>query len=635
MPDPVYGFGEFRLDAERFELRRDDYAVRLEKKPLELLILLVSSGGRLVTRTEIAERLWQREVFVDTEHGINTAIRKIRAALRDDTENPRFVQTVTGMGYRFIADVNTIEASAPQEPVSELPSEPHPFNVAAPEPAPTSISAAPEHGGKRRLWGFMPSGVGVVVLIVVAAAGMRPLAGRLVQGKASRPLRSIAVLPLANYSGNPSQDYLADGMTDELITMLAKDSTLRVTSRTSVLPYKGAKRPIAEIARALDVDGILEGSISQTPQGVHITLQLIRADTDSHVWAESYDRGASAAVTLPDEAAHAIAARLNSAAPGVRPARYVSPQAHDAYLRGHYLWTVGRYQDAKKEFDEAVRLQPDYALGWAGLSEYYGAGAFYGQLDPSALPKCKAAAEKAIELDNSLSEAHEMLAGALFFADWNGPRAVEEITRAVALAPGSAEAIHMHAVYLSGMGRNQEAIAVQKASPDYLGHAAAMAKIFYLAHQFDDALADGRMRLHDFPKAPDLLLCLARIYHAKGMDRESAEMLAQLYAEPNGQPNGKILNAYRVEGYRGVLRWQLAQIERAGRTQYVSPASLAGIEVQLGDREKTFALLEQAFQIHDPALVLLGTDPAYDSLRGDPRFHDLVARIGLVSKSGD
>lgn len=377
MAGPVYHFGDFQLDAGRFELLRNGSQVRLERKPLGLLILLASSQGRLVGRAEIGECLWHKEVFVDTEHGINTAIRKIRAALRDDPEKPRFIQTVPGMGYRFIAPTETINAPSPQE-------------VQAAVPETVSAGSAEMSAPNRRAW------IGVAAGTVLVVAGILVGTSHLAHGKTQQRIQSVAVLPLANYSGDSDQEYLADGMTDELVTMLAKDSTLRVVSRTSTMQYKGTARPLPEIARALHVDGILEGSVSRSNQQVHINLQLIRADTDTHLWAESYDRDVDDLAALPEEAASTIAARLKSASPVHSAARYVAPEAHDAYLRGRYFWSVGRNEEAGQNFERAVGLQPDFTLGWAGVSKYYAAGAFKGDLDPlKAMPKAIAAGRKA------------------------------------------------------------------------------------------------------------------------------------------------------------------------------------------------------------------------------------------------
>jgi TolB-like protein/DNA-binding winged helix-turn-helix (wHTH) protein len=318
VPVSVFEFGDLRLDCSRFELWRAGRSPKLERKPMELLILLAASEGNLVTRTEIIERLWGSEVFVDTEHGINTAIRKIRQTLRDDPEQPRFVQTVMGKGYRFIG------------PISEV----HPPPAAKSGPPmlalqPESVALGVENPRRRshgRVWQII-GGSAAIVLLTLAAALRAHWSQDSPASSTTPNIQSIAVLPLDNLSGDPAQNYFADGMTDELTTMLAKNSTLHVISRTSVMQYKGAHRPLREIAEALGVDGILEGSVERSDGKVHMTIQLIQASTDTHLWAESYDRDTKDVGTLPAEAAQAIAKRLNSAAPLPKPARYVSPEA--------------------------------------------------------------------------------------------------------------------------------------------------------------------------------------------------------------------------------------------------------------------------------------------------------------------
>jgi len=356
----ILEFGEFHLDCERFELRRGDSPLRLERQPMELLIFLASSEGRLVTRTEIARLLWPSEIFVDTEHGINTAIRKIRHVLREDPDSPRFLQTVTGKGYRFVG------VTPNPQPISP------PAALAEPQP-PVPHSAVPTGAlaFSHRLWIWVSVLVVFLILIGVATFGARSVRGH----TGRQPITSIAVLPLDNLSGDPSQNYLADGMTDELTTMLAKDSSLRVISRTSVMQYKGAHRPLPEIARQLGVDGILEGSLARTGDNLHMTVQLIHAPTDTHLWAESYDRNPEDTVTLPQDAARSIAAVTHSAVASAAATKFINPVAHDAYLRGNFLWFSGDQAGATPYFLKATQIQPDYAAAWAGLSSSYGAGA--------------------------------------------------------------------------------------------------------------------------------------------------------------------------------------------------------------------------------------------------------------------
>ena len=446
MAGPVYEFGGFRLDCGRFELSRDGRGIPLERKPMELLILLVGRQGELVTRAEIAQRLWSSEVFVDTEHGINTAVRKVRNLLRDRPEHPRFVQTVTGMGYRFIATV--------ESPVPPPASYPVAAEVVAVQP-PTNVTPPPA-SAHPRLW--LALGTAATLAIVTIA---------LLHRHAAPKITSLAVIPLDNLSGDPGQDYFADGMTDELTTMLARNSTLHITSRTSAMQFKGARQSLPAIAQSLHVDGILEGSISRSGNQVHMTLQLIRADTDTHLWAESYDRSANDLAALPAEAARDIANHLHSTVPASAAGRYVNPEAHDAYLRGRYLWFRGQGEEAAKNFRRAVELQPDYALGWAGLADYYGEAAADGALNPlQALPQAEALARKAVALDDQLAEAHLSLGASILISQWDWVHAMEEISRALELNPRFVQAIHFRARMLSLAGRHQEAFQAQKAASE-------------------------------------------------------------------------------------------------------------------------------------------------------------------------
>jgi TolB-like protein/DNA-binding winged helix-turn-helix (wHTH) protein len=456
----IFQFGEFELDCERFELFRAGRGLKVERMPMELLILLVARNGQLVSRAEIAERLWSREVFVDTEHGINSTIRKIRQALRDDPDQPRFLQTVTGKGYRCIAPVARIGGAAggngvapSSDRVTKLPAADGESSlsatlapVAAADPILSSIATKEPletvrlPSSRRRSWIASLAAALAIALVLVIAFRVHTRGGR--TDSAIHPqISSLAVLPLDNLSGDPAQEYFADGLTDELITMLAKDSNLRIVSRTSVMQYKGAHRPLREVAHELGVDGILEGSVERGNGKVHMTIQLIHGPSDTHVWAESYDRDANDVVTLPSEAAQTIAKRLHSTVPPSAPARYVNPDAHDAYLHGRYLWFQDQNEKAAEYFKKATELQPDYAEGWAGLSDYYGVGTIEGKFDPrTALPAMDAAARKAVALDDSLPWAHVSLAATYWCYNWDLARADQEIQRAIDLDPKLAEA---------------------------------------------------------------------------------------------------------------------------------------------------------------------------------------------------
>ena len=639
MSEPVFQFEEFELHCGRFQLLRKGRPLRVEPKPLELLILLVSQKGHLVSRREIVEKLWERDVFVDTDHSINTAIRKLRHLLRDDSETPKYIETVTGMGYRFVAHTTVIEPPVPAAPEPSPAVQP-PIATPNPEPAPdnrSTESTAPEAD--------KPAKESIVLQIALAAcfvaltvafivmAVPHKVAG-LLHRDTNPPIASLAVIPLDNLSGDPNQEYFADGMTDELITMLAKNSTLRITSRTSVMQYKGARRPLPEIARTLNVDAILEGSISRTSGKVHMNLQLIRADSDAHLWAESYDRSANDAVTLADQAARAIAERLHSASAAPKaPARTIRPDAHDAYLRGQYFWYAGQNREAIKEFNQAIALQPDYAAAWAGVADSYLQGTANSQFDPiEALPAEEEAANKALELDPLLPKAHLAMGEFLATNRWEWERGDQEILRAIELNPQFTQAVHFQAMMLATMNRPLEGVAMQKRASaiDPVARPWALPRAFLWARDYDAALNDALIKLTADPGVDGLNFIVSRIYQAKGMEKEAGTYLMKyLKLTRNEKAAAAFERAFEKSGYRGVVEMELEETERDARAHYISPFNQAALSGELGDREKSLTYLERAFRVHDVNLYTVTCDPEFDFLHGEPRFQAIVKAIGL------
>lgn len=640
----VFQFGEYKLDCDRFELCRAGRALKLEKMPLELLILLASRKGDLVSRDEIAERLWGGEVYVDTEHGINTAIRKIRYILRDDSDQPRFVQTVMGKGYRFVGAIEEVRSSENGYKLltEEGRSARHgqalitPGHVSTAFESATAKAVEPPRNAARPSFkaGLGPTAVGAAALLVILVAGavfaLRSLKGR----TAKTEIHSLAVLPLDNLSGDPSQNYFADGMTDELTTMLAKDSTLRIVSRTSVMQYKGVHRPLREIAQELGVDGVVEGSVERSGDKTHMTLQLIQGPSDTHIWAESYDRDANDLVSLPDEAAMAIAKRTNSSVLQKAAARYVNPDAHDAYLHGRYLWYAGSNEEAGNYFRKATEIQPDYAPAWTGVADYYGLGLIEGALDPRlARAPFEAAAQKAVDLDDTLPQAHNTLCAAIFISQWDLVRADRECVRAIDLDPRFGEPYHLRAKVLSAMNRHKEAIASQKKAMelDPFSRPWALAYIYWANRQYDAALVEARQRLESSPHDPTTLGILAAVYRCKGMLPEAAKAWEDgLIAEGNQADAASVRRAFAHGGYRAALLWNLADMKKQALKHYVSPVDLATQYAQLNMREETLGLLEEAYRQHAPQLVEdVQEDPAYDFLHSDERYRSLIKRIGL------
>jgi TolB-like protein/DNA-binding winged helix-turn-helix (wHTH) protein len=644
----VFEFGDFRLDCGRFELHRAGRSLKLERKPMELLILLAGSNGHLVTRAEIAQRLWDREVFVDTEHGINTAIRKIRQALGDDPEEPRFLLTVTGKGYRFVGVTAVV-----REPLAEVDlrsalaaggSAGSDDGVAlvndclVPDSASTYARPPDEKRAlvprsSRLLMWLGAFGVAAVLTFVVAVSlGPRSWKDRFLAHAAKPDIKSLAVLPLDNLSGDPGQEYFADGMTDELTTMLAKNSALRIVSRTSAMQYKGAHRPLPEIARELGVDGILEGSIARSGDKVHMTIQLIQAPSDTHVWAESYDRNANELVSLPTEAAQTIANKLNSPALSPASPRFVNPEAHDAYLHGKFLWYRGRNEEAGEYFRKATELQPDFALGWSGLADYYGLRA-WSEVNPEAsLAKGEGYARKAVELDDSLAEAHLSLGAEIFARDWDWDRSQQEIARAIELDPRLAQAHHFRALILAALNRHQEAIEAQKKATelDPFARPWALPRAYVWARQYDGALAATLEQIESTPRDPEFHELLAWIYRSKGLHIQAIhEWEKQLSLSGDEESAASMRRAFQRNGYQGALDWQVSQLKKKSATQYVSPYDFAYWYAQLGEREQTLASLEEAYRHHSVDLLWMQNDPAFDFLHSDDRYRSIIKGIGL------
>jgi TolB-like protein/DNA-binding winged helix-turn-helix (wHTH) protein len=607
-------FGLFELDLRTRQLTKNGVTIRLPQQPIQVLSLLLERPGEIVTREELRRRLWPSDVFVDFDHGLNKSIQKLRDALGDSAASPRFIETIPRIGYRFIGPSNGATA------VLELTSG---TNVLQPQ---NLVSAPPgQFAGSRRVrW-----------LLIAAWIALGALtAGWLIHSRlrASESIQSLAVLPLDNLSGDSSQDYFADGMTDELITMLAKDSTLRVVSRTSVMQYRGARRPLPEIARALHADAILEGSVSRSANQVHMTLQLIRADTDSHLWADSYQRDAND-VGLPDEAAKAIAKQLHRAVPAVKAIRYVNPAAHDAYLHGNYLWFGERMEESGPWFRKAIDLQPDYALAWAGLADYYGEGIAGDVLDPriSIVPE-EQAAERALELDPNLPQAHQAM-GAMFLIDrWDWADADREILRAISLDPQNSELYYLRACVLQADNRNAEAIDLGKKAMeiDPFLRPYVLASIYEGARQFDAALAEIRLRLEANPNNLDLLGTEMDTLRRMGNYKEAVDVWARwhiLMGDP--QSAASLRRAWDRNGARGFVRWQLGRRLLQSKSIYVSPVELASYYAQLGDKERALALLEEGYRQHSTDTLWIQEDPAYDFLHADPRFRSIVLKTGV------
>lgn len=618
---PLFEFGEFRLDCGRFEILRNGRSLRIERKPLELLILLVERRGQLVSRDEIAQQLWKGDVFVDTEHGINTAIRKIRSVLRDKPEEPIFIHTVTGKGYCFIAPVVQISpAPAAPEPDSPAP--------ATEIPSSPSNPSLPQRSVRKGVWGLLGGLLACCAILGCLAAGwfvLRP-------HHATGHVLSIAILPIVNRTGDPDQEYFVDGMTDELIRRLARDSTLRIASRASVMQYKGAHQPLPQIARALHVDGIVEGSVERSGQHVQMTLQLIRRD-NTKLWARSYDRNITDVATLPEEAAKGIAKRLNSSASSAASRVQINPQAQDAYLHGRYMWFAGNNGECVAYMQLAIRLQPDYAAAWTGLAEAYAAEAVAGLVPPAdAFRKSEAASRQALELDDSLPEAHHSLAAFYLFSAWDWQRAEAESRQAIQLNSNVAEFHHLYSYILFAQNRDHEAMQqqIQATQINPFDRSWGLGAAYTRMHQYDKAIHELETRSSTSQPNYEMQQQLAKAFWFKGMKKEWAAHIEQSYRILGDEPSAEVFHrAFSRGGAPAAAQWLLDQDLKKEHAGYLAPLNLAFDYALLMRRQDTLRELDAAYRERSPWLVLLQMEPAFDFLHSDPRYHSLVQRIGL------
>lgn len=478
--------------------------------------------------------------------------------------------------------------------------------------------------------------------LLLAAIGWR--LGWIRPGLRAGEVQSIAVLPLVNLSGDPSQEYFADGMTEELITELAKIGSLKVISHTSVMHYKGTSETLPQIGRELNVDAVVEGSVQRSGDRVRVTAQLIHAATDRHLWAQGYERSSRDALAMEEEVARAIADEIRvKLTPEQRErltgAHAVDPAAHEAYLQGRYYWnrlTAEALRKSRDYFQRAIDNDPTYAVAYAGLADSYTVLGFYSILPPSeSFPLGREAALKALEIDDGLAEAHASLAFAKFYYEWDWPGAETEYRRAIALNPNYATGHHLYAVSLTQMGRFDEAAAeIQRAveldplSP-IIGNTVAM--VSYFSRRYDQAIEQLHRVLDRDPNFVISHLLLAESYIGKGsLDEAIAEMQKARALDPgNRHIAAWAAYAYAVSGRRADAQKILDELEATSGGRYTSATDIARVYAGLGENEAAFGWLQKALEEHDNWLTLLKVDPKFDKMRSDPRFSDLLRRIGL------
>ena len=635
LPAEIVKFEEFELDCNRYQLLRAGRRIKLEKLPMELLILLLEKEGHLVTREEIVDRLWGPDVFLDTEHGINTAIRKIRTVLRDDPERPRFVQTVTGKGYRFVAPFNLITQERGNGNYSGTELVPLDTAHAQPDlPVPSSVpqSHYPVRGLLRKAAVVLVGGIGIAAILV--GMNVRGLRQRLFPYAGEPRIHSIAVLPLENLSGDPVQEYFVDGMTDELITKLAQNQALRVISRTSVMQYKKVHRPLADVARELGVDGILEGSVERSGNRFHLNAQLIYAPYERHLWAESYDRDLSDLAALQSELAQTIARQAGLANSSVgKQERPIKPEARDAYLMGRYYWfTSDDLTEIEKYFQKAIDLQPDYAEAWSGMADTLLGSAIVGKSRPAdVVPRGVTAARRALALDDSLPDSHNSMAAA-YLCLWDLEHAERESARAVELNPSFAEGHHLRGYVLQALNRTDEAVQEQRKAIglDPFARPYEVAHALMRARQFDAALNEARTRSQAQPSNPDLHDALSEAYWLKGMDREATVEMETTLRLAGRTLSPEVLKAFEKDGFKAVVEWQISERKKRATREYVRAMDFADPYGHLRRKDETLHYLEEAFKERTPFLVRIQSDPTFDFLHSEPRYQVLVKKMRLL-----
>jgi TolB-like protein/class 3 adenylate cyclase/Tfp pilus assembly protein PilF len=487
----------------------------------------------------------------------------------------------------------------------------------------------------------------VVLLGAVAVAGLRMFAGRPVEPTPvaiPTPIRSIAVLPLLNLSGDPEQEYFADGMTEALIGDLAKIGSLRVISRTSSMRYKDSQKALPEIARELNVDAVIEGGVLRAGQRVRVTAQLIHAPTDEHLWAEHYERDYRDILALQGELARSIAAHVEieltpDEESRLTTARAVDPEAHEAVLKGSYFlvqYTEKALKESIRYFEQALELDPDYAPAYAGLAGAYTILAMTGGAPPSeVLPRARAAALKALEIDDALSDAHRSMGAVLFLFDWDWEGAESEVRRAIELDPSNATFRFSYSGLLSALGRHEEALAeIERAvafDPWHLLTNTHVGYPYYMARQYDRAIEEFEKALALDPNFYDTHCHLGWAYIHKGMYEDAIAAQEKAVLLGGGIPRTKaaLAYAYASAGRTADAVAIIEELKRGSVSHYVSPYQVAVAHAGLGQTDEAFEWLEKGYEKRDTWLVELAVEPALDPLRSDPRFDDLLRRIGF------
>ena len=669
--DKTYEFGPFCLNAAERLLWRDGEPVPVAPKVFDTLVVLVEHGGRLVTKDDLMSRLWP-DPFVE-EGTLTRNISDLRKTLGESAGAERYIETVPRHGYRFVAALKHMSAETAPLVVEKhtrsriiavehhadetwtdesLESRGEAIVSAAPERQQTVEQAASQdsvlNSERAAVVALSPGRFArlkrpVAPLAIAAAAAMITVAAVITYrlfvtpAVSSAPIRSIAVLPLENLSGDPAQEYFADGMTEAFISNLAQIRALKVISRTSVMRYKGVRRPLPEVARELNVDAVIEGSVQRSGGRVRVSAQLIYGATDSHLWAREYERDVTDVLKLESEVARAVAAEIRiQVTPQERErlasARSINPEAHEAYLLGRHYLTKANEQDRKRAieyFEKAIQIAGDYAAAYAGLSTaWVQRGIFEAKDFNEAKPPARAAAFKAIGLDDQIAEAHTALANIKYEFDWDWEGADQEMRRALDLDPGSLDVHLDYGHLLMALGRHDEAIRegrnAEQLDPISSRTQSALGRFLYRARKYDEAVAHLERAVELEPRSLQAYARLAEVYAQVGRYNEAIgafEKIREL-ARDTGNPQAGIARVYAMMGRKREAREMISGVK-------AQPVIVAPVYVALGDKDEAFRILGKAVDEHNSFLVYLKEDPPFDNLHSDPRWKMLLRRMNF------
>lgn len=658
----VVRFEDFELDLRTGELRHTDgKIIRLPEQPFQILLALLERPNEIVSREEIRKRLWRNDTVVEFEHSISAAMNRLRQALRDSGDDPRYIETLARRGYRWRIAVQWVESSlerkSPAPPATAsgdatgtkvstvlAREREHEVRLVSNASRPAELEARLTGRRIKRRIGVVLCLTAAVLLITLLSSGPTKVRHWLPSLTGTPEIRSIAVLPLKNLSGDPQQEYFAQGMTEELITDLSQIRALKVISRTSSEVYQDTHKPLPQIARELNVDAIVEGSVQRLDGQVRITAQLIYAPEDRNVWAQTYERNAQSALTLQSDVAAAIADQVEQTLSHRQTlarrinASAANPEAYDLYLKGRYYWnqrTPTGFWMGIESFRRAIQKDPTYARAYAGLADSY---VLLGPTDAlpakEVYPLARAAAMKALQFDDTLAEAHASLGFVTLLYDWNPAQAEKEFRRAIELDPNYPTAHHWYAYDLAAMKRSDEAVAEIRRALDLDPLSPIintdLSQILFFARRADEAIVQCQKTIGLDPQFNQVYWYLGLLYEQKGMfDRALDAFLKSIPGPTDSEQDNAIRAAYRISGIKAYWTARLAMLKQQSKEHYVSPFTFAVVYARIGQRDTALGDLEKALDERYPSMVFIPVEPVFDDLRPNPRFQVLLQRIGL------